>query len=352
MLKIFFKIFFAILTCIVLFLGWHVLTKPGPLDIKHMTSDLSSMSFKGKVLMGFEGKRPQDPGVVRLASDLRTGLLGGVIFFPRNVESPQQVKELITFIKSASPTPLWIAVDQEGGVIQTLTKDKGFLESPSAKTLASTTSPDGAKAHYTHLARQLADLGFNLNFGPVVDFESAQCPVIGKLGRSYGADPVVISTYASMFVDAHKDQGITTCLKHYPGHGYTVADSHIAPIDITKTHTQDERTLFRVMIQRDKAPMVMVAHLIHQGMDPERPASLSAPIIKGRLRGEDGFKGLVVSDDLHMEAIQARYTTRDAVRLALQAGCDLVIVSNNLKSQPERLLYPLARPLKDWLRTL
>lgn len=352
MLKLFFKIFFAILTCIVLFLGWHVLTKPGPLDVKQMTSDLSSLSFKGKVLMGFEGKRPQDPGVVRLASDLRAGVLGGVIFFPRNVESPEQVKELIRFIKAASPTPLWIAVDQEGGVIQTLTKGKGFLETPSAKTLASTTAPDEAKTHYTRLARQLADLGFNLNFGPVVDFESVQCPVIGKLGRSYGADPVVISTYAGLFVDAHKAQGITTCLKHYPGHGFTQADSHLELIDITKTHKQDERTLYRLMILRDKAPMIMVAHLTHQGMDPERPASLSAPIIKGQLRAQDGFKGLVVSDDLHMEAIQAQYTTRDAVRLALQAGCDLVIVSNNLKSQPERLFYPLVRPLKNWLRTL
>lgn len=302
--------------------------------------------------MGFEGTTLQDKGVQNLVMHLRTGVLGGVIFFPRNIVSPTQTKELITFFKSVSPTPLWIALDQEGGVIQTLPPEKGFEDTLSPRNVARSMSPDEAKIYYKRLARHLSDLGFNLNFGVVLDLDDPQSAVIGRLGRSYAQEPVRVAAYGAAFVEAHKAYGITACLKHYPGHGLALADSHLGLVDITHTHQAKEREPFRLLIARNQAPMTMVAHLKNASMDKTFPASLSPTIIKKYLRQQDGFAGLVISDDLHMGAIHEQYKIHEAVRLALQAGCDLVILSNNLRSQPELLFYPLIRPLKYWLRTL
>lgn len=294
-----------------------------------------------RVIIGFDGTSKDDEGVKRVCADLKAGNAAGVILFNYNIVNPEQTRQLIADLKAAAGRPILIAVDQEGGKVQRLKADKGFTTYTSAHKVASTMTPEEAYDHYHALARELADLGFNLNFGPVLDLhsrageEGAACPVIGGLERSYGSDPETITKYATAFVKAHKDAGVQTCLKHYPGHGLASSDSHAGFVDITKTFQPIEREPFRLMIKAGLADMIMTAHLMDKRVDEKDPTSISQTVLQKWLRSEDGFKGQIITDDLHMGAIGEKYPMADAVVKAINAGSDLIIISNNKNAAPK-----------------
>ena len=134
----------------------------------------------------------------------------------------------------------------------------------------------------------------------------------------------------------HRDCGVLTAIKHFPGHGSSAADSHLTEADITNTFKDSELTPYRQLIGEGSVDMVMVGHLLHRGLDPELPASLSGRMIDGLLRDEMGFDGVVVTDDLDMAGVAGRYTLRERVTLALNAGVDLLLFGNNLVYHPDR----------------
>lgn len=334
--------------------GWYwIQVREAPrVSVIDLAQSLPDHDLKGKIILGFHGTTKDSPEVKDLCDQLKTGTVGGVIFFLRNVVSPTQTKSLITHLKNASPTPLWIAIDQEGGHIQTLRRRSGFTNYLSPLQVAKKLTPAQAYAHYLRLARELADVGFNLNFGCVLDLNDRKSPIIGGLDRSYSRDPQIVATYAQAFVDAHQHAGVTPCLKHYPGHGLAAQDSHIDLTDVTLTKHSDERVPFRLMIQRGFAPMIMSAHVIDRDIDPKDPVSLSKIFLSKELRGKDGFKGLIVSDDLHMGAICQHYSMEEAITKALDAGNDLLIISNNKKTHSLERFYNFARPLRNHLRQI
>lgn len=288
-----------------------------------------------KLMVGFWGTKPGDEEVEKICQYLQNGLIGGVIFFGYNIVSPEQTRKLTQHFRDAATSPIWIAVDQEGGRVQRLKAKQGFTDYRCPYQVAESMSPAEAYTYYRELAGELAEIGFNLNLGCVLDMhslpgeKSSTSPVIGQLYRSFGSDPNTIVAYASSFVYAHKDKGVTVCLKHYPGHGLAKKDSHKGMVDITQTHLSIEREPFRRMIQKGLADMIMSAHLMYRKLDDVYPVSLSEKILKKWLREEDGFKELVITDDLHMGAIGQHFDIATVIIQALNAGNDILIFSNN-----------------------
>lgn len=294
-------------------------------------SELSMQERIGQLLMvGFHGTSPQDEGVRTVIAQAKDGLIGGVALYRYNIEGHQQLRELLTAIRNApTPLPLFISVDQEGGRVQRLHAKNGFQDFASAKTVAQWNDPTAVRAHYTEMASVLHGLGINFDCAPCVDLDGTPpCPVIGGMERSYADSPTVVAACAEQFIDTFRSAGIIACVKHYPGHGRAIGDSHTGLIDITQSWTEEELEPYRILQSRGKLDAIMTAHLCHQRIDAGVPCTFSPTWIR-TLREQIGFSGVIVTDDLHMGAVLHAHTLSDNVVRAIAAGHDLLFFSNN-----------------------
>ncbi len=286
----------------------------------------------GQMLMlSFHGQKPTDTGTVDAQKILSSGKIGGLIFMGHNMKSRAQISALIGFIKKGSPlnSPPFLAIDQEGGQVQRLQEKHGFTTIPTAHELALHKSTSAAFKTYKVMANELADVGFNVNFGPVVDLNLVpQNPIIGKRERSYGQLPATVESFSRAFVMAHRQNNILTALKHFPGHGSSWTDSHEQFVDLSQSWKQRELEPYRQMISEKLADMVMVGHLYHPNFSDgnKLPASLSKRAIEGVLRGQLGYKGLVVTDDLGMGAIRKYFSFDEALIRSIRAGNDIIMI--------------------------
>lgn len=293
----------------------------------------------GQLLMvGFRGLEAgaHSPIIEAIGS----GRIGGVVLFdqdvllqgePRNIRSPRQVRKLISSLQRAAAVPLLVAVDQEGGKVARLKKKYGFPATVSARYLGDVDDPALTTRHAAASAAVLARAGFNLNFAPVVDLNvNPANPVIGKLDRSYSPQGPTVVRHALAVIEAHRQEGVICCLKHFPGHGSSRLDSHLGFTDVSDTWQALELEPFAAIIARGRADAVMTAHIFNRRLDPEFPATLSQKTVGGLLRRDLGFAGTVISDDLDMKAISAEYERERALELALNAGNDIILIANNL----------------------
>ena len=265
--------------------------------------------------------------------------VGGVILFDRNMSNsdsirnivnPEQLKRLTKKLQSVSQTPLFIAIDQEGGQKSCLKPANGFYTLPSAQYLGKLDLQDSSRYYARLNALQLSDLGININFAPCVDLNiNSQNPIIGSKERAYSDKPERVIEEADILINEYRRQGIITALKHFPGHGNSTRDSHLGLVDITQTFVEEELEPYRVLVQKDKADIVIVGHLFNNNIDSIYPASLSKATIEKLLRKEIGFKGVVATDDMHMGAITKEYSYEKALELAINAGVDMIIIGNN-----------------------
>ncbi|KAB2890131.1 MAG: glycoside hydrolase family 3 protein [Desulfobulbaceae bacterium] len=293
------------------------------------------------LLIGFKGDGLLPHGT--LASDLRDLRLGGVILFDRllaeklpdnNIRSAEQTSRLCTQLQDCAGGDLLIAVDQEGGMVSRFKAERGFPVTASAGSLGRATTADTA-ASAAITAEMLARLGINLNLAPVVDLDlERDNPIIGRYERSFSADPAAVCLHAEAWIGAHRQRGILSCLKHFPGHGSAVADSHLGFVDISDSWREEELLPYRSLIDSGKADLVMIGHLFNRRLDPLLPATLSPAVIGGLLRRDLGFTGVVITDDMQMRAITERYGLVQACVMALTAGVDIIIVGNNLEYDP------------------
>jgi beta-N-acetylhexosaminidase len=306
---------------------------------RHSVEDATLRAMIGQmILIGFPGTRPDGewPGLV--AGMIRDSRIGGVILFGDNVADPAQVKALNGKLAAAGGTglPPFICVDQEGGKIQRLTRAKGFVGLPGAAAIAAK-DEESAYRKYLASASELADLGFNVNFGPVLDLNiNPANPAIGALRRSYGRDAAKATGFGRQFVRAHRRSGVLVTVKHFPGHGSAPTDPHERIVDIGAVWKPEELEPFKALIDENRVDLVMVGHLIHPRFSDagDVPASLSAKAIRSELRGILGYEGLVVTDDLEMSAVRKRYSLEEAAVMAVAAGADLLIIAN--QQQPDR----------------
>lgn len=290
----------------------------------------------GQMLMvGFLGSSERDPGVVAVRDQLSKGIVGGVVLYPDNIGTTDALRALTAFLRNAKSSPRpFIAVDQEGGHVQRLTRQNGYRYFPSALSVGrnpSYASLDNAVKLYSTMAEQLAHAGFNLNFGPVVDLNlNPSNPVIGQRQRSYGADPAVVAMLARAFITAHREANIVTVAKHFPGHGSSRVDSHKSLADISGSWEESELEPYRILAKDGMLDAVMIGHLYHPRFSDgaKLPASLSGRAVKAlRAKGYIGFDGVVVSDDLEMGAV-SDYSLEERVVKAINAGTDLLVFSN------------------------
>nr|GBO95535.1 beta-hexosaminidase [Nitratidesulfovibrio sp. HK-II] len=295
-------------------------------------------------------------GVNEVLFDIRAGRVGGVILFDRdvttgsperNVISPKQVRALSAALQAAagaSPAglPLFVAVDQEGGRVQRLKPERGFTQYPPARQLGQGTTGE-TRLRAVAMGRELADVGVNLNFAPVVDVDvNPDSPAIGRLGRSYGRDPRAVAAHAAAFINGMAHAGVVSCLKHFPGHGSARADSHLGVTDVSATRRPEELWPYRTLLRPTGnawadgwGGMVMVGHLYDNRLDAAHPATLSRATIDGLLRRDMGWRGVVITDDLQMGAITERYPLEEVVFRAVDAGADILLFGNNLRWQPD-----------------
>ncbi|MGI9462617.1 MAG: glycoside hydrolase family 3 N-terminal domain-containing protein, partial [Aestuariivirgaceae bacterium] len=296
------------------------------------------------VMVGFTGLKASDDGVKEALRDIEEGYAGGLVFFGRNISDAEQIRKLTGLLKSDAVlyAPL-LAIDEEGGQVERLTPQNGFRRQPSAAAIAAR-GPAAAREIYAQMAGEIADAGFNFNLGPVVDLNLHRTnPVIGSLERSYSSDPQTVVEYAQAFVEAHRQQGVATALKHYPGHGSSRQDSHISIVDVTDDWKAEELVPYRELIRDRLADAVMITHLINRNFWSVNnlPATLSGNAIS-YLRQDLGFDGVVLSDDLQMAAVARDHPLASAIVSALAAGNDIVLVGNVLARQPKVARFAVA----------
>lgn len=287
----------------------------------------------GKTLIsGFVGTKSGDPEVEQICEYLSRGDIAGVLLLQRNITSPEQLSELISRFREATheSVPI-IAIDQEGGKVARLNSSNGFLNWMSAKEMASLNMQDDQILDYYSLrAAELASVGINVNFSPVVDLNiSPNNPIIGKLGRAFSTKPLEVIRHASLLVEAHRSANVKTCLKHFPGHGSSLTDSHLGITDVTNTWTKQELDPYIKMINSSIADAVMSGHLVNNKLSGglNIPFSLS-PYLSSILFDQLKFKGPIFSDDMQMGAITQHFGLGEAARLALNAGNSFLIYSN------------------------
>jgi beta-N-acetylhexosaminidase len=295
------------------------------------------------LLVGFRGMEPA--GDNPIVADIRDRHLGGVVLFDydvaaksteRNIRSPEQVKSLIAGLQKWALTPLLVAVDQEGGKVNRLKAAYGFPPSVTEQYLGMRNVPALTRKYAERMADAMHTAGINLNLAPVVDLNlNPQNPVIGAIGRSYSADPVVVTRQASTLINEHHKYGVLCTLKHFPGHGSSTKDSHEGFVDVTGTWQEIELEPYKRLIQAGLADAVMTAHIFNANLDPKYPATLSPAVITGLLRQRLGYEGVVISDDMQMGAIRDLWSFPEALRRTIEAGVDIIAIANNLVYEPD-----------------
>jgi len=255
---------------------------------------------------------------------------------PRNILTPESTRELVAYLRERLGHQLIVSIDQEGGFVSRLNPARGFPSIPSPQAYAQLDLTTRASIAAT-LAQTLADAGIDLNLSPCVDVAiNPDGPGHTALGRSFGADPAVVTQMAAEQIRALHAAGVAATIKHFPGHGSARGDTHEGLVDITEVWQEaEELAPYIALIDSDDPPdMVMISHLVHRELDPALPASVSPAIINGLLRERLGWHGPVMTDSLDMRAIADRFGPGEASVLALLAGADIALEANNL-TQPK-----------------
>jgi len=305
------------------------------LTLRKMVSSLVIIGFNGENFK--ESSKYKNPS--QISKDIKNGL-GGVVIFNKdpndhksvkNIRSPWQLKMLTKKLQLEGKNRLIIAIDQEGGKVQRLKAENGFISTPSAEAI-SKMGKTKAKKYYKALSKVLYENKINTNFAPVVDLAiEPRNTVIYKLKRSYGKDHKKVYKYAGIFINEMQSYGIIPTLKHFPGHGSSLADSHKGFVDITDSWSVKELDPYYQLIKRNKVDLIMTAHVFNRRLDNRFPATMSYKINTTTLREILGYKGAVISDDLQMRAISANYSLKDSIMYTLNSGVDLLLFANQNK---------------------
>ncbi len=297
--------------------------------------DIEKMISK-MVILGFNGESVNSKD--EIYKNINSGL-GGVILFDKdpndknkrkNIRNKEQLRTLTSQLQAISKEKLLISIDQEGGIVQRLKSQDGFVNTLKASEVA-LKGEAFARKSYNALAKDLKESGINNDFAPVVDLAiNKQNKVIVTKGRSFGESSKEVIKYSSIFVEELKKQNVISVLKHFPGHGSSLGDSHLGFVDITKTWNEKELEPYRYFIKNNKVDMIMTAHVFNEKLDEKYPATLSYKINTELLRYKLGFDGVLVTDDLQMYAISKHYDLKQTVTLAINSGVNMLLFANQL----------------------
>lgn len=298
-------------------------------DDEALRRDIAKM-----LMVGFRGTELND--TCHIVRDIRDYGIGGVILFeydapsksrPRNITSREQLGNLCRQLQVITDERLLIGIDQEGGRVTRLKADYGFPYFASPQQMSK--AGDDSLRYYARLtAETLAELGINVDFAPCVDVNvNPDCPIIGKLGRSFGSDARRVTRCASIWVEELLHHGVTACLKHFPGHGSSSSDTHLGVADVTETWKECELEPYRELVGGVR--MIMTTHVFNARFDSVWPATLSHATLTGLLRDSLHFEGVIITDDMAMGAMTKEYGFEEMVMRAINAGADMLCLSNN-----------------------
>ena len=303
------------------------------------------------ILIGFPEAKVDE----QVLEEIRSGKVGSIIIFEKNIpprNSFAALKQITWTYQKAAPIPLLISIDQEGGRVNRLKEKYGFPRSITAEAMGHAPSLDSVRFYSEATAATLAGLGINVNFAPVVDLRSnPNNPIIARYGRAFSADEDTVIMMATEVIRQHHKYGVLTALKHFPGHGSSKDDTHLGIADVTSTWEDRELDPYRVLIDSGLVDAVMTSHIVNKNLDPKgHPGTLSDDILDGILRKRLHFDGVVFSDDMQMHAITKHYGLEEAIRLAINAGVDIITFSNNISGSDERTVakvHSIVRKMVD-----
>jgi beta-N-acetylhexosaminidase len=288
----------------------------------------------GQMFMcGFDGTVP----TAEIMTMIEKHRIGGIIYFRRNVQDTAQMSRLSLELQHInvlqSTIPLFIAIDQEGGMVSRIDREVTLI--PGAMALGASRSETAVWKTAAISGGELRGMGINMNFAPSVDVNNnQQNPVIGV--RSYGEDPVLVGDLGAAAVRGYQESGVAATAKHFPGHGDTDVDSHLGLPIVRHDHERLERVELLPFVRVIEAGVdaIMSAHIIFPTLEEKRlPATLSSSILTGLLRGRLDFSGVIVTDCLEMNAISKEYGIPQGAVMAIEAGADLVLVSHTFEEQ-------------------
>lgn len=281
------------------------------------------------VMIGIQGTKVDDDSLYML----NQYHMGGVILFDRNMESPEQVKQLTSDLQAQSneKVPLFIGIDEEGGDVVRMAEK--LTPPPSQKEIGATGDIEQAKTWAIKTAKSLKDMGINVNFAPVADVGSND-------KRSYSTDTNTVIDFVRAATKGYQQENIIYSLKHFPGIGKGRVDSHVdsSSIDVAKEVLMTEDIIpFKTIIDENDPNdyFILVSHLKYPALDEEYPASLSSKIMTDLLRNELGYKGIIITDDMEMGAVANHNDFRSIGVKAVKAGADIVLVCHEYEHQQE-----------------
>ena len=266
-----------------------------------------------------------------LYSEILRYPVGGFIFFARHIEEPSQLRKFTKKLKEISLVPPILAVDEEGGRVARIAQAENFFlpQFENMATIGATKNIENARGAGQIIGSYLKSFGFTLNFAPVADVNTnPKNIVIGK--RAFGSDPEKVADMVGAFLSGLHSTGVKGCIKHFPGHGDTKGDTHSNYVAVKKNWAELKHCELIPFVKNfSEADYVMVAHVTCTNIDTKFPASLSKALISGKLRGELGYKGLILTDALNMGAIEKNYGSDEACILAIEAGNDILLMPKN-----------------------
>lgn len=300
------------------------------------------------ILVGFEGKSTFSSDYKTLKKQIEKGQITGVILFSKNISSPEQLAKLTGNLKSIkSKEPIFISIDQEGGNVSRLNKKNGFDNFLSFKDLGNLDSQK-IESEYSKMTKLLKKYNFNLNFSPCVDLDANPESIISKKNRSFSNNPYIVTEKSKIIINVQNKHNIISCLKHFPGHGNALGDTHLNYVDTTNTWSWDELIPYQEL-KDQKNIMIMISHVYNQKLDSIYPASMSYTIVTDLLRRYLKYDGVIISDDLDMKAIKDNYNLENIVINVINSGSDILLFSNYGKSNP-KLAYEVTNIIKKAIK--
>ena len=325
------------------------------LNAKDITENDIKKMIGRMLIIGFDGTKVSKNS--QIVKDIKKYDLGGVILFDRdyknkkktkNIKSPVQLAKLTKELKSFSTKPLFISVDQEGGKVARLKPEYGFQKIPSAFEVGKLSYKETLKTYQTQ-SKMLKNAGINMNFAPVVDLAiNPKNKVIVGLNRSFGKDPRQVVEYAKVVIDEQSKQHIISVIKHFPGHGSSLGDSHEGFVDVSETWSPEELKPYEGLLEQKKVDAIMTAHVFNKHIDKKYPATLSYNFNTRLLRNHLGFNGVIISDDMQMKAISNKYDLKTRVTLAINSGVNMLLFANQLDNvSVSKLVDTILKQLKS-----
>lgn len=286
--------------------------------------------------------------------EIKEGKVGGVVLYEKNIlfESPKpELALLVETLQKNAQIPLFVSIDEEGGRVTRMKTRYGFPKNVSAQYLGDMDNMDSTRHYANQTATILNSFGINMNYAPVVDVNlNTKNPVIGRLERSFSEDYQEVIEQAYEVIQQHNQRGVVPVLKHFPGHGSSRSDTHLGITDVTETWQIEEMYPYSALIDSGVVKAVMTAHIVNSTLDNSKnPATLSKRIVTGMLRDFLGFEGVIISDDMQMGAINNEYGLREAIKLSLEAGVDMLMFANNVNDEDRVSATTVHAIIKDLL---